>query len=112
MSTDGGDARAERIAQGKDELQKWNWGAFLWGGIWALGHKLWLKGILGIVLSFIPFAGIGVAVWFGMKGNEWAWEQGSYSGKDDLRAKERKWVVAWLLIVPALIVLYLVLVGV
>ena len=42
---------------GKHEPDKWNWGAFLWGGIWALGHRLWAKGILGLLLTLIPLVG-------------------------------------------------------
>ncbi len=103
MSTDAGDARAERIAQGKDELKKWNWGAFLWSWIWALGHKQWAKAAIAFLVSLI--IPIAANVYFGIRGNEIAWETGDYASKEELREKQRTWVKAWFIIVGAVVVI-------
>lgn len=97
MSTTSPDRLEQHAAAGgKHELEKWNWGAFLWGAIWALGHRLWAKGVLGLLLSLIPLVGIVVAIWFAAKGNRWIWERGGYGSYEELRAKERKWAWAYL----------------
>ena len=76
---------------GKDELRKWNWGAFFWTWIWAGGHGLRLQAFIGFVVSlFIPLA---PNIYFGVQGNRLAWEKGTYSSKEELRARERRW--AW-----------------
>jgi hypothetical protein len=77
------------------QLDRWNWGAAFFNWIWALGHKLWVYALLGFVLSFIPFAAF---ILFGLKGNEWAWERGGYASVEELRAKERKWAIAALIV--------------
>jgi hypothetical protein len=46
------------------ELQGWNWGGFLLGWIWSIGHSAWL----GFVLCF--FLGIIGSIVQGVKGNE------------------------------------------
>ena len=104
MGTMATDTRRQEHA-GKDELTKWNWGAFLWGPIWALGHRLWVHGVVGLVLSFIPFVGLGVSVYFALKGNRWAWDRGGYSSHEELRAKERAWAWAALVFYGLLVAL-------
>lgn len=90
----------------KDELDKWNWGGFLWSWIWAIGHRQWAKGIVAFLVSLIiPFV---AGIYFGLKGNRLAWETGTYSSKEELRRRERTWVKAWFIfagVIVALIVL-------
>ena len=54
---------------------KFNWGAFFLGWLWGLFNKSYIT-LLQIPIAFIPIIGpiinIGLAVWFGKKGNEWA----------------------------------------
>jgi hypothetical protein len=76
---------------GKDELRKWNWGAFFWTWIWAAGHGLRGEAAIGFFVGlFVPLA---PNIYFAVKGNRLAWEKGTYSSKEELRAKERRW--AW-----------------
>jgi hypothetical protein len=91
----------------KDELDKWNWGAFLWGVIWAFGHRLWKQAIIGLVLSVVTLglAQIPVGIWYALKGNRWIWERGGYDSKEELRQKERKWAWAYLWLFLAALVL-------
>jgi hypothetical protein len=90
----------------KDELDKWNWGGFLWSWIWAIGHKHYGKGVIAFIVSlFIPLV---AGIYFGLKGNRLAWETGTYASKEELRQKERTWVKAWFIfagVIVAVIVL-------
>ena len=81
--------------EAKPALDRWNWGAAFFSWIWAIGHGLWLYALLGFVLGIIPFAPF---ILFGIKGNDWAWESGKFSSVDDLRATERKWAIAALIV--------------
>jgi hypothetical protein len=92
---------------GTDELQKWNWGAFLGVSIWAFGHRLWGKAILSLVVSLVTggLAAIAFGTWFALKGNRWIWERGGYASHEELRAKERKWAWAFLWLTVGLFVL-------
>ena len=77
------------------------------GVIWAFGHKLWKQALIGLAISVVTLgiAGIGVSIWYALKGNRWAWEAGNYSSKEELRQKERKWAWAYLWLTVAFIAL-------
>ncbi len=91
MSTTSSDSDAVGTTTGKDELDKWNWGAFFWTWIWALGHRLWGQALIGFVVSiFVPIA---PNIYFALKGNRLAWQTGIYGAREELRARERRW--AW-----------------
>ena len=57
--------------------KKINWGACLLTWIWGLGNKSYVT-LLVFLVCMIPFVGIiaylGCQIWFGIKGNEWAWQ--------------------------------------
>ena len=72
------------------------------------GNGLWVYALLGFVLSFIPLASF---ILFGLKGNEWAWESGRFSSVEDLRAKERKWAIAALIVFVISILLVILVVA-
>ncbi len=67
------------------ELQGWCWGGFLLNWIWAAVHKAWL----GFALSF--FLGIIGAIFCGVKGNEWAWQNNRYESVAHFREIQAKW---------------------
>ena len=73
--------------QGKGALvadivaKKFNWGAFVFSWIWGLFNKTYVTLIflpVALVSLFVPLIGclipIGVCIWFGVKGNSWAWQ--------------------------------------
>jgi hypothetical protein len=92
----------------KDELDKWNWGGFLWNWIWAIGHGQVAKGLVAFIVNlFIP---VVAGIYFGLKGNRIAWENGSYASKEELRQRERKWVKAWFVFVGVVVALVVVVV--
>ena len=78
--------------------KKFNWGAFLFTWIWAIRYKKWI--LLSIILiAFIPFIGplaaLGIAIWAGINGNQWAWEEIMYKNEQDFHEAQKSWVKAW-----------------
>ncbi|HKP97167.1 MAG TPA: hypothetical protein VJ385_15565 [Fibrobacteria bacterium] len=71
-------------------LDRWNWPAFLWGGIWAIGHRSWIG-----LLTFLPYIGLVFAIWQGAQGYKWAWKNNRYESVEDLFLREKKWLKAW-----------------
>lgn len=59
------------------EINKWNWGAFMFNWMWGVGNKTYLP-----LLSLIPVFGFFWNFVVGFKGNAWAWEEGNYELKD------------------------------
>jgi hypothetical protein len=92
----------------------WNWGAFFFNWIWGLNHKTYIT-LISLVLSSISFtvnraqqiypgiAGqsvlssiIGIvnfslSIWYGVKGNEWAWRNRHFDSVDQFRRVQRAW---------------------
>lgn len=90
---------------------KFNWGAFLLGWIWGLFNKTYIT-LLQIPIAFIPFIGpllsMGLAVWFGKKGNEWALKNKHFNSLDEFIKFQNIFIKAFIYIsLPALIILCL-----
>ncbi len=81
------------------ELAKWNWGAFLLGPIWGIGHGVWRS-----FLTFVPIYGLYEWVMLGINGNRWAWEKRKWDSIESFRKTQRKWA-AWGIVVDAIIIL-------
>lgn len=86
---------------------KFNWGAFLLTWIWGLGNKTYITLIaLALwILNFVPYCrcivgivSLGVAIWFGIKGNEWAWRNNQYDSIEEFHNIQKKWAVAGLIV--------------
>ena len=84
--------------------KKFNWGAFLLTWIWGLGNKTYIT-LLIFPISFlliIPFVGwfayLGCQIWFGIKGNEWAWKNKSWYDEEDFHSVQKKWATAGLIL--------------
>lgn len=86
------------------ELDKWNWAAFLWGPVWAIGHNVWIG-----LLTLVPYVGLVMNLVQGAKGNRWAWEKNHYDSAERYAAKQKKWVQAWFWIVGGLFAFALIL---
>lgn len=81
--------------------RKFNWGAFLLTFIWALGHRAYLLAFLMFLANliyFIPLFGgiicLGLCIFFGVKGNTWAWQNKQFQSVDYFHQHERKWAIA------------------
>lgn len=82
------------------ELQGWNWGAFLLNWIWGIGNNTWLA-----LLCFVPFLGMVMAIVLGIKGNEWAWQNKFWPSIAEFKRVQRIWTIAGLIVVAVSIVL-------
>ncbi len=101
--------------QGKDAFvpaevaEKFNWGAFCWTLIWGLTYKKPIA-LLVLVLGLIPVVGVmanlGLSVWFGIKGNTWAWQARRYESVEDFHKRQKRWVFAFLIFFVIAIALY------
>ena len=82
------------------QIKRWNWGAFFFGGIWALGNSVWI-GLLG----FVPLVNIVMSVVLGIKGNEWAWRKKRWPSVENFLQTQKHWTGAAAALVAATLVL-------
>ena len=93
-------------------LNHFNWGAFCFDWIWGLANGCLgkMKGILIVYLiclavSIIPLLNLIVwiialipvlifKIYYGMKGNEWAYDGRAFYNEDDFRATQKRWNIA------------------
>ncbi len=81
------------------EIQRWNWSAFILGPIWGLVHGIWWS-ILGF-LPLLPVSPtlrsvgivvlIGVMVILGLKGNEMAWRARQWESTEKFLSIQQRW---------------------
>jgi serine/threonine protein kinase len=95
-----------------DEIQGWNWGAFLLPGLWCLTNHVWIGLLSWLDLSVITFgmtsAVMGVIL--GAKGNEWAWKSRRWSSVAAFKAHQRAWAIAAFIIWGVILLLVLLLI--
>ena len=83
---------------------KINWGAFLLNWIWGLGNKTYITLVIfaSILTVVIPFIGmlvpLGLCIWFGLKGNEWAWQNKKFESVKQFNEIQTKWAIAGLIL--------------
>ena len=77
--------------------KEFNWGACCLSWIWGLGNNTYLPLII-LVTYIIPWVGsiasIGLAIWFGIKGNTWAWQNKRWESIEHFHAVQKKWAIA------------------
>ena len=88
---------------------KFNWGAFFLGWLWGLFNKSYIT-LLQIPIAFIPIIGpiinIGLAVWFGKKGNEWALKNKHFNSLDEFVKFQNKFFkIAFICTIAVLIMI-------
>jgi zinc-ribbon domain len=69
-----------------DGVKGWSWGAFLLNWIWAIGNRTWWG-----LLAIIPYVGVIVAIWLGLKGREMAWKNRRWDSLEHFNRVQRKW---------------------
>lgn len=93
-----------------NELNNWNIGAMLCPFLWGLGNKIeWTLIAIALVSLCNPLTALLVCVWFGMNGNRWAFESGSYKDAETFAAVQKRWLTG---ILALYFVLYLVFAGI
>ena len=103
--------------------KKFNWGAFFLTWIWGLFNKSYLT-LLMLPAQFLswvifPFGYLitfGLAIWFGIEGNKWAWQNKRFESIEQFHKYQKNFAIAgtiiaivtWILI--ALLFLLIILV--
>ena len=77
--------------------KKFNWGAFCLSWIWGLWNNTHITLIM-LLTYFLPWVGtivsIGLAIWFGIKGNTWAWQNKRWESIEQFHSVQKKWAIA------------------
>ncbi len=80
---------------------KFNWGAFLLNWIWGIGNNSYITLVifLSCIAVFIPFfiglfISLALCIWFGIKGNEWAWQNKQFESIEAFHNYQKKWAIA------------------
>jgi serine/threonine protein kinase len=76
-----------------EEIQGWNWGAFLLPWLWLWTNNVWYG-----LFCFVPQIGWIMAIALGTKGNEWAWRSRKWRSIEQFKAHQRGWAIAGVLI--------------
>lgn len=86
-------------------LNKWSWGAFVLSGIWGLFNGCWwillvnvglfvlmlITSITFILPILFGLIGLGLSIWFGIKGREWSWKNREWSSVEDFERVQKTW---------------------
>ena len=73
----------DEVPQG---VKGWSWGAFLLSWIWAIGNRTWIG-----LLALVPYIGLFVAIWLGLKGREMAWKNGDWDSVEHFNRVQKSW---------------------
>ncbi len=90
---------------------RFNWGAFFLTWIWGCFHKQFLTLLIFLpaIFSFLfqkdqvvqlvcAVASLGLSIWFGIKGNEWAWQGRHYDSIAQFHESQKKWAIAGIIL--------------
>lgn len=98
-----------------DEIKKgWNWGAFALNWIWGIGNNsfitflLWIPFLCLLVLAvsivvfnsvieafyFMPLLALVLMLYFGWRGNQWAWRNKRWESLAHFERTQRRWKIA------------------
>lgn len=96
-----------------DELRGFNWGAFFFSWIWGLNNKSYLTLITLVVAGISSYThytsiyliNLALLIWFGFKGNEWAWQNRKFENAEQFKAVQRKWMIWGLVLIIIVVVL-------
>jgi hypothetical protein len=86
---------------GSQYIGQWNWGAFLLCPFWLMNHGRVGRGILCLVLNFIPLGGLvslGMSIAYGIKGNEVATTSRRFFDDSEYVAVQNSWRNAGILV--------------
>ncbi|PIG92591.1 serine/threonine-protein kinase [Gloeocapsopsis sp. IPPAS B-1203] len=72
-----------------EEIQGWNWGAFLLAPFWLISNGVWIG-----FLSWVPVLGFWMAIALGVKGNEWAWKSRRWQSIEHFQQHQKRWAIA------------------
>lgn len=84
-----------------EEIDRWNWGAFLLNWIWGIGN-----GVFVALLVFVPVFGLVMPFILAVRGNRWAWRKGRWDSIEHFKRVQRAWTKWAVIIWIAVIVLF------
>ena len=103
-----------RNKQTNNSLNQFNWGAFFFIWIWGIFNRVYITLIfipIVVILSLIgvpdiinSLVSLGLMIWFGIRGNEWAYENKDWSSLEDFHRVQRIWVKAWFIFIILFII--------
>jgi hypothetical protein len=67
-------------------VKGWSWGAFFWSWIWAPFNRVWIG-----LLALVPYVGLLVAIYLGIKGRELAWRSKRWDSIEHFNRVQRSW---------------------
>ena len=87
--------------------KRFNWGAFLLTWIWGIFNKTYITLII-LLICILPKTALLIillvlAIWFGIKGNTWAWQNKQWKSIEHFHSVQKKWAIAG--IVPIIIMI-------
>jgi hypothetical protein len=82
------------------EIDRWNWGAFLFNWIWGIGNNTLIA-----LLMFVPLVNMVMPFVLGAKGSAWAWRNKRWESVEAFKATQRKWALWGLAVIVLFIVL-------
>ncbi|HXG24781.1 MAG TPA: hypothetical protein VNJ09_09520 [Chthonomonadales bacterium] len=94
----------------------WNWGGCLLGWIWCFAMRLPVWGALSLLSNLISiFFGLfnlvnfALAIVFGIKGNEWAWQNRRFESVEHFRKVQRIWMI-WGIVITLFFIVFWVMI--
>ena len=89
---------SENLNEFPKELKRFNWGAFLMNWIWGIMHNKYVT-LWYFPANIIPVIGpLLISIWFGIKGNEWAWEYKVWKDREEFNRSQQSWVKLWFIL--------------
>ena len=71
-----------------DEIKGWNWAAFTLNVAWGIAHKVYIS-----LFCLVPYAGLLVAIFLGLKGSELAWRNKRWESIAQFQRVQRLWLL-------------------
>lgn len=67
-------------------MMGWSWGGFCFTWIWGIFNGVWIS-----LLGLIPYVGIVICIWLGVKGHELAWQNRRFESFEQYQATMAAW---------------------
>ncbi len=81
-----------------EELNHFNWGAFLFNWIWGIMHGKYIT-LLYFPACLVPVIGsIAISIWFGIAGNKWAWQSRTWESIEQFNDIQKIYVKLWIIL--------------
>ncbi|MBR1424979.1 hypothetical protein IJ579_05400 [bacterium] len=90
--------KGESSKQPKNEVVKFNWGAFLGTWLWGLFNKTPIT--LLMIPLFFTTAALPFSIICGLKGNEWAYKNAQADDLEKFHANQKKQTIIWSILSP------------